>query len=694
MDFRYNELTSIPKCLLELPDLTELNLSSNKLTEIPDVHEWSPGLTVLDLSNNELSYLPNDVVAPSIRTLLIADNKFRTVPLCVCSFFSLQYLDISNNPDILSLPVEMGRLSNLKKLIMKGLKYFNDPPRSMQQNTQDCIRYLKSKLRSSRRFNTMKLFLVGEKNSGKRKLVSTLHQFELCDDHVLGIDVTELCFSIGLGMPRFRFNIWKFNGQEKYNATHQCFLSERSMYLLLWNVKHGEGGVAELKPWLDNISLKAPQSCVLIVGTHLDEVEDSERPKIDQLLNMVGELAQQYPKLQISEVLAVGLMNRLENVRKLREAIYNQAANIKGADGVPVMTQKIPSDYFRLNQEIESIQHGIRQGNGKAVMTTKEFSDFVKQLNLPDICSNDELRTATLFLNEVGTILHYDDRSHSLNELYFIDPRWLCEMMSKVVTENKFINNGILHIKDVPLLFNDFPIDYCPFQQFLTLLDRFEIALPLDNKRILIPSMLPKERSSNADLPNNRNGQYCKKSYVFESAISPGFWSRLISRIMHTVPEVCQALDHFSHLEENKTEEEDNLPQVETAMSVSVSATDDASSPQQVAVSSPISGPTPSNKVPFELPNIRRFIVGDEELDIEAFDGDDIEIVYWREGLAYKSSNLSFSVECLQGNSKEIVFFSSRSDRGMKIMKILYDKMQSLIDECYPGVSASLKDKF
>ena len=48
------------------------------------------------------------------------------------------------------------------------------------------------------------------------------------------------------------------------------------MYLLLWNVKHGEKGIAELKPWLDNIALRAPRSCVLIVGTHLDEVEEEE----------------------------------------------------------------------------------------------------------------------------------------------------------------------------------------------------------------------------------------------------------------------------------------------------------------------------------------------------------------------------------------------------------------------------------
>ena len=501
----------IPKCLLELPGLAELNLSSNKLTEIPDVQEWSPGLTVLDLSYNELSYLPNDVIAPSICTLLINNNKFRTVPLCICSFFSLQYLDISENPDILSLPVEMGRLSNLNKLVMKGIKNSND----------DRFDYLYSKLRSMHKFFRMKLMLVGKQDSGKTTLVSRLQGLNVYarrSQSTVGVNVSEWNSARGFFKKKYQFKIWDFEGQEL--SIQQCFFSERSMYLLLWNVKHGEEGVAELKPWLDNISLRAPQSCVLIVGTHLDEVQDSERPIIDGLLNKVGELASQYPKLQISEVLAVGLMNRLENIGALREAIYEHATKYKGKGSVPVMGQEIPASYFQLNKELDKIQEEVRKGTKEPVMHAEQFKYLVRQLKLPNICSNEELRTATLFLNEVGTILHYDDCSHSLNELYFIDPHWLYNAISKVVTireRNPFVKNGTLHSKDIPILFKDECFPWLYFEQFLTLLDRFEIALPLDNKRILIPSVLPEERPSNADLPDDPIGPYYQRYIVFQT---------------------------------------------------------------------------------------------------------------------------------------------------------------------------------
>ena len=76
------------------------------------------------------------------------------------------------------------------------------------------------------------------------------------------------------------FMTWDFGGQEEYYATHQCFLSRRSLYLAVWNVTHGMRGVEELKPWLLNIQARAPNSPVIIVGTHLDRVGRSGKQEL------------------------------------------------------------------------------------------------------------------------------------------------------------------------------------------------------------------------------------------------------------------------------------------------------------------------------------------------------------------------------------------------------------------------------
>ena len=71
-------------------------------------------------------------------------------------------------------------------------------------------------------------------------------------------------------------------------------------------------------------------------------------------------------------------------------------------------------------------------------------------------------------------------------------------MLAEVVTvpeKNSFVHNGILKESSVAFIFRDnrrFPSTF--FQQYLQLLERFEIALSLGNGNRLIPSMLPYQR--------------------------------------------------------------------------------------------------------------------------------------------------------------------------------------------------------
>ena len=106
--------------------------------------------------------------------------------------------------------------------------------------------------------------------------------------------------------------------------------------------------------------------------------------------------------------------------------------------------------------------------------------------------------TAAQFLHDNGILLHYNDHLRGLNNLYFIDPVWLADMLAEVVTvpeKNSFVHNGILKESSVAFIFRDnrrFPSTF--FQQYLQLLERFEIALSLGNGNRLIPSMLPYQR--------------------------------------------------------------------------------------------------------------------------------------------------------------------------------------------------------
>ena len=117
-------------------------------------------------------------------------------------------------------------------------------------------------------------------------------------------------------------------------------------------------------------------------------------------------------------------------------------------------------------------------------------------INLPCDATHhiSSLLTAAQFLHDNGVLLHYNDHLRGLNNLYFIDPAWLCDMLAEVITvpeKNAFARNGILADANVAFLFKDtrkFPPQY--LKQYLQLLERFEIALSLGDGTRLIPSML------------------------------------------------------------------------------------------------------------------------------------------------------------------------------------------------------------
>ena len=688
LDIQRNRIREIPQCILELPSITELNLSHNNLVDIPNVPEWSISLAVLDLSYNHLNNLPNSAIAPALKSLNISNNQFYAVPHCVCSFITLRTLNIANNPNITNLPPELGRLQDLHNLNLDGLNNLTDPPRSVRVSTADCIRYLNSRLLNTRRYYHMKLMVVGKQAIGKSTIVARLCNKKLNDEFTVGVDITEWKYSPAYNKKTFHFSVWDFASQEEYCATHQCFLSKRSLYLLLWNVTEGDAGVADLKPWLDSISVRASNSCLIIVGTYLDKVskEDRESGKIDDLMQKVEELTKQYHQLVIAKITVVGLEGSMENVADLKDHIYNAAAEYKIKDQY-VMGQQIPSSYHALDAKLSTIHRLVKDGQHKPIMHAAEFKEMVKSLNLVSIQDDKELSTATHFLHEVGALFHYNDTRHNLDDLYFVDPSWLYELISTVVTRNPYVKNGILRSKNLSLLLEDrrYPCKY--FNQYLALLSRFDIALPLDNdqKRILIPSMLPENRPT--DVTKQQPDDRCcfKRFIIFHHTNSQdqyfrrplGLWSCLLSRIMSSIREVKNMLSRQVPVED-----------------------------ENIATTDVTRYASPKSSVKRNTENGDLFDGKTSECnDLTLANGlqsveDDTgsSLIYWRTGLFCKVGTLFFCVESLAQNpnyhdKQGILIVCSPTARGRNVLGQLIDIVELLISEWYPGLSSDLEQR-
>ena len=710
LDLQWNKIREIPQCILELPSITELILAHNNLVDIPVVPEWSVSLSILDLSYNHLSNLPNSTVASGLKTFNISNNQFHTVPHCVCSFVTLHTLNIANNPNITSLPPELGQLQNLRNLNLNGLNNLNDPPRSVLVTTADCIRYLNSRLHNTRGYYHMKLMLVGNCSVGKSTLVAQLCSKEIGNESTTGVDITQWKYSPAYNRKTFYFSIWDFAGQEEYYATHQCFLSKRSLYLLVWNVTEGDAGVADLKPWLNSISARASNSCVIVVGTFLDEVseEDRQSGKIDDLLWKVEELTKQYQHLVVTNITVVGLKGNMENLAKLKDHIYDAAAEYK-INNRYVMGQQIPSSYHALDAKLSSIHRLVKEGRHDPIMHAADFKKMVRDLDLVDIQDDKELHTATHFLHEVGALFHYDDRLHNLDDLYFVDPSWLYDLVSTVATNNPYVNNGILKSKNIPLLLEDkrYPCKY--LVQLLTLLSRFDIALPLDNdyKRILIPSMLPESRPT-AVTELRPDDEKCYKRFIMFHHTGPqdqrfccplGLWSCLLSRIMNSIKEVKNILS-----EQVPVEDEDSVIFTSIQSGDAITSTSrrgsSTSSRRESCTYCRESLKNYTENGDFERGLLHHNeLTTNNDLNSSTLQGDYSKtLIYWRSGIFCKVGTLFFCVEYLGQNPEYededgILIMCSPTAKGRNVLGQLIDAVEMLISEWYPGLSSSVEQR-
>ena len=295
---------------------------------IPYTRKVSHSLIDLDLSDNHLSSLPMNLSAPALTSLNVSNNQFSDVPLCICTFTSLTSLDLSGN-SIRMLPYEVGMLNRLVHLNLNELKRLKDPPKYIQQTCQDCIGYLQEKLRTYEDGSyCMQLMIVGNAEREKHTLASRLQNRKIIQDYHQRIHLSEWeYYRPSVTKKAFQFRTWVFSSLDDYTATHQCFLHQSSLYLLLFDLKQGNEGVNELKPWLKSIAQLAPHTGIIIIGTHLDKVPQHERHVCLLLQKAEMAIAAYGSKLKTVALLSVDLKHIPGNVPNIQDTILKYAAN-------------------------------------------------------------------------------------------------------------------------------------------------------------------------------------------------------------------------------------------------------------------------------------------------------------------------------------------------------------------------------
>ena len=479
---------------------------------------------VLLLNGQELSEFPGEICdLTNLRILDISDNNIRNLPPEIQSLKNLVELNANNN-QIENIPVEIGKLSKLKRLSLqnnpiqqlpssiKALKLeqlnlqgskLNIPPEILARvtNASGIVEYYFSS--ETLPLREAKVILVGQSSTGKTSLINRLvhNTYNPHEGKTNGIAISEWSVNVlseqGNTFEPIRLNIWDFGGQEIMHATHQFFLTKRSLYLLVCNSRNSEAD-NRLYYWLKIIRSFGGDSPVIVVGNKIDE----------QSFNIGRrELMNKYP--QIRAIFDTSCVDG-RGIQDLSKTIAREIANL------PHIFDPIPKKWFSIKDRLSSM--------GKNYLPYDEYKKICKR---EGVLQDYGQSTLIGFLHDLGTMIYFQDDPR-LQELGILNPEWVTNGVYQIINSNSLFQSfGILSVKDLESILPQKEYSRSHYTFIINIMQKFELCYPFDNdtSRYLIPDLLHKEEPDTGDWNKALAFQY--KYSVLPSSVLSRFIVRM-----------------------------------------------------------------------------------------------------------------------------------------------------------------------
>jgi internalin A len=442
-----NRIGSLSDQMGNLTELTSLWLDNNQLTTLPDWLGNLTNLTMLNLSKNQLSSLPDQMGnLTELTSLWLDNNQLTTLPDWLENLTNLTRFTLHNN-QLTTLPGWLPKLSEIDPITVSGNPLVSPPPEITAGGLKSIFAFIEARNQGSAQQWVSKLLIVGEGGVGKTSLLRALlddaHDPEEPSTH--GLIIKDLSIEHpDKPSLQMRLSAWDFGGQQIYHATHQFFLTNRSLFLLIWNSRLGwEQG--KLRYWLDIIKARAPESPVILVATHIND-----RP-VDLPVN---ELRQEYP--QIASSVSLDNESRV-GLEALRAQMSTEAATL------PLMGSEWPTTWL-------TAAESLRNRSEKCI-TPAQMWETMRSAGVGDRVQQRYIAAA---LSQLGDILYYHD-DPELSETIVLQPEWINEYISKVLdSPHVASSHGLLkrsHLNEIWSDLNPTMRDY-----FLTMMDKYDLS--------------------------------------------------------------------------------------------------------------------------------------------------------------------------------------------------------------------------
>lgn len=432
LDLQGCKISRIPDAIRQLPKLLRLNLADLQLESLPS---WLPklGLTV-GRSNSSGIYLADTTVTGVEMTIFDRPQEM------IHTWFDAQ-IQSAANPD---------------------------PEPADEEDAP---------------LNELKIVFLGDGGAGKSRTIARLkadgnNVKNFPNIATPGIFIQDHLYEIGDRTVRVHF--WDFGGQDIFHSMHQMFLTERTLYVVMLNVRN-DTQQRQGRYWLNNLRTFAKNATVMIV---LNQMDTNENATIDE-----EELREIYPNL--TEVVRMSALT--DTPESMKE---NLIAKLKQQISVtPSLDTTFPPAWRKLKNRLRNLSEQRIKG-----------SDFIRYCQECGVENSDTTRKGLLDWFRVLGISFYYEPGAKLEEYIILRPEWITNAIYTIIRNKPDqVNNGIVSHEAIYKLLSSkskkirraFPdIEYNPHEvdYVLELLRRFRLSYPLDSKTEFIPMLCKNEK--------------------------------------------------------------------------------------------------------------------------------------------------------------------------------------------------------
>lgn len=399
----------------QLKSLVEIQIMGTQIDNINPL-KGLPHLQIVFLNSTKIKDISPISFCPNVRELIFSGTKVKDIsPLKKFSKFKILEFD-SCQVETLEPIVHLFQKRFLYRSF-NGNPFVHPPPEIARQGDDAILRYFEELKSAKSKGETIilseaKCLIVGAGGSGKtslaRKLLHPNNPLPAEKETTQGIDIHPHNLKLPDGTD-FRLNIWDFGGQEIYHATHQFFLTKRSLYILLDDTRKDEKTVNDptFNYWLQVAELYGGGSPLLIVQN-----EKGDRSKQLDLKGMQGRFG------FVKDARAANLLT-CRGLDEVWSAIQYWLKQL------PHIGEEQPKAWLDIRRELER----LAREEGRDFISLEKYYEVCAQHTIPE---RERALFLSGYLHDFGAFLHFQDHP-LLRKMLVLNNQWATDAVYKVL---------------------------------------------------------------------------------------------------------------------------------------------------------------------------------------------------------------------------------------------------------------------